>query len=106
MRTRIIQVHSGSYNVFLYMYNEANLVFYFSIYHFGQIISEISPHLKKKCEKTPKIHCNIYIYVTVNMCNQGIRVFPEIFSEYAYSPKWSGNTRIPWFCQVIASHIH
>ena len=37
----------------------------------------------------------IYIYVTVNMCNQGIRVFPEIFSEYAYSPKWSGNTCIP-----------
>ena len=35
------------------------------------------------------------IYVTVNMCNQGIRVFPEIFSEYTYSLKWSGNTRIP-----------
>ena len=35
------------------------------------------------------------VYVTVNMCNQGIRVFPENFSEYAYSLKWSGNTRIP-----------
>ena len=30
---------------------------------------------------------DIYIYVTVNMCNQGIRVFPENFSEYAYSLK-------------------
>ena len=37
---------------------------------------------------------NIY-YVTVNMCNQGIHVFPENFSEYAYSLKWSGNTCIP-----------
>ena len=43
------------------------------------------------------------IYVTVNMCNQ---VFPEIFSEYPYSLKILGNTRIHWFCQVIASHIH
>ena len=25
------------------------------------------------------------VYVTVNMCNQGIRVFTEIFREYAYS---------------------
>ena len=38
---------------------------------------------------------NIYIYVTLNMCNQGIRVFPENFSEYAYSLNWSGNTCIP-----------
>ena len=36
-----------------------------------------------------------HVYVTVNMCNQGIRVFPENFSEYTYSLKWSGNTRIP-----------
>ena len=36
-----------------------------------------------------------YIYVTVNMCNQGIRVFTENFREYAYSLKWSGNMRIP-----------
>ena len=36
-----------------------------------------------------------YIYVTVNMCNQGICVFTENFREYAYSLKWSGNTRIP-----------
>ena len=42
---------------------------------------------------TVRIYSNVY--VTVNMCNQGIRVFPEIFSEYAYSLKWSGNTRIP-----------
>ena len=27
----------------------------------------------------------IYIYVTVNMCNQGIRVFPENFREYVHS---------------------
>ena len=26
-----------------------------------------------------------HIYVTVNMCNQGIRVFPENFREYVYS---------------------
>ena len=26
--------------------------------------------------------------------------------EYAYSLKFLGNTRIHWFCQVIASHIH
>ena len=34
---------------------------------------------------------DIYIYVTVNMCNQGICVFPEIFSEYAYSPNYFFN---------------
>ena len=27
------------------------------------------------------------IYVTVNMCNQGIRVFPEVVREYVYSLK-------------------
>ena len=41
------------------------------------------------------------VYVTVNMCNQGIRVFPKNFSEYAYSLNWSGNTRI-----LCTAHIH
>ena len=27
----------------------------------------------------------LHIYVTVNMCNQGIRAFTENFREYAYS---------------------
>ena len=54
-------------------------------------------NLSRHCSQfTPaKVYNTSSIYVTVNMCNQGIRVFPEIFSEYAYSLKWPGNTRIP-----------
>ena len=29
-----------------------------------------------------------------------------LFSEYAYSLNWSGNTRVPWFFHANASHIH
>ena len=49
----------------------------------------------KKLQVKPFLYDVIRVYVTVNMRNQGIRIFPEIFSEYAYSLKWSGNTRIP-----------
>ena len=61
----MIEVHSGSYNI-LYIYNEANLFFYFTIHHFGQIISKISPYLKKKMKKNTKIHCDICIYMGTN----------------------------------------
>ena len=41
------------------------------------------------------------VYVTVNMCNQIIRVFPEIFSEYMYSLKSPGSMCISFFLNQL-----
>ena len=51
----------------------------------------------KPCGIASLAEGNMYfvVYVTVNMCNQGICVFTENFSEYAYSLTASENTHIP-----------
>ena len=37
---------------------------------------------------------NIYIYVTVNLCNQGIREFLNVFREFTKFLNGPGNSRI------------
>ena len=41
------------------------------------------------------------IYVTVDVYNQGISIFPEIFSEYVYYLNGPANIHIHWNFQGI-----